>query len=254
MVVPSLAIGGAVGVVLSGGFIWWEVGRYATPQVPVTRFDERRLLTAYTVGLFVGVPLALAYLLFIVALLNGALLGAIVLLIALAGGAELAQLLALRTTYWKGAAAPFYALALRAGIGGILALAVLSTYLGGAAPSLGELGPALVRTVAVVALETTGALVTLAPRGAQRSAVGRPLSGFVFGVFGFFLIGLGSLAGTTGELLGAGIALVGSAFLYRRVRHLLAEVPPPGAAVPPLPSEAAAAYGRTGTGGPRPPP
>lgn len=254
MVVPSLAIGGGVGVLLSGGFIWWEVGRYATPQVPVTLFDERKLLTAYTVGLFVGVPLALAYLLFLVALANGALVGGLVLLVGLAGGAELAQYLALRTTYWKGPAVPFYALALRAGIGGILALTVLSSYLGSASLAPSELAPAVVRTLAVVALEITGALVTLAPRAPAQGVGSHPLSGVLFGVFGFFLIGLGTLAGTTGELLGAAVALVGSALVYRRLRHLLADVPPPRTAGAPLASTGATAFGRTDAKEPRPPP
>ena len=59
-----LSLGALVGVGLSGGFVWWEVGRFAVPQVPVSLFDERRELIAYTAGLFVGVPLAVAFLLF----------------------------------------------------------------------------------------------------------------------------------------------------------------------------------------------
>src|SRR5208283_3550709 len=77
MVVPSLTLGGLVGVALSGGFVYWEVGRYSTPQVPQTLFDERKEVTGYTVGLFVGVPLAVAYILFVDSMANGALPGAL---------------------------------------------------------------------------------------------------------------------------------------------------------------------------------
>ena len=48
MVVASLTLGAVVGVLLSGAFLYWEVGRYAEPQVPVTLFDERKELFAYT--------------------------------------------------------------------------------------------------------------------------------------------------------------------------------------------------------------
>jgi hypothetical protein len=58
VVVASLSLGAVAGVLLSAGFIWVEVGRYATPQVPETLFDERREIFAYTAGLFIGVPLA----------------------------------------------------------------------------------------------------------------------------------------------------------------------------------------------------
>ncbi len=244
MVAVSLAIGGGVGVLLSGGFIWWEVGRFATPQVPVTLFDERKLLAAYTVGLFVGVPLAATYLLLAVALANGALIGGLGFLLALVGGGELAQSLALRTHYWSGASRPFYALGLRAGIGGILALTVVTLYLGSPPVGLVGLAPAALGTLAVMALEVTGALVSLPPPGAAPRVRGRPLSGLLFGAVGFLLLALGPLAGLGGAIAGGSLALVGAALVYRRLRPLLEEVPPPGAA--PLPSrETEPAYGRT---------
>ncbi len=256
MVVPSLAIGGAVGVLLSGGFIWYEVGRYAAPQVPVTVFDERKLLAAYTVGLFVGVPLGVVYLLLGVSLANGALVGAVVFLLALVGGAELAQHLALRAAYWRSPAAPFYALALRAGIGGILALVVVSTYLGGPEVTVVGLAPVAVIAAAVVALETTGALVTLSS-GGRRGATGpRPLAGILFGAFGFFLVSVGPLAGPAGGVGGGAIALVGAVLVYRRLRTLLDDVRAPGSVDVPRDAGPLPGYGRTdtGPGGPGGPP
>lgn len=245
MVVPSLAIGGAVGVLLSGGYVWWEVGRFATPQVAVTRFEERKLLAAYTVGLFAGVPLAVAFLLFSLAIANGALLGGALFLLALAGGSELAQYLVLRTGYWKGLAGPFYALALRAGIGGILALTVVTNYLGGSSIDLSAAPATALAALAVVALPVTAGLLTLAPpRRAGRLGF-RPVSGILFGIVGFFLLGLGGLAGNAGAILGGAVALAGSATVYRRLRSMLDDIPPPGGAPPSREEVGPRAYGRT---------
>jgi hypothetical protein len=246
MVVPSLAIGGAVGVILSGAFIWWELGRFASPQVPITIFDERKLLAAYTAGLFIGVPLAVVYLLFTVALGNGALLGGVLFLVGLVGGAELAQYLVLRTTYWGGHARPFYALALRAGFGAILVLTVLTGYLGTVPIALTG-APAIVATVlAVLALEVTGGLLTLAPTGRFGRPGFRPLSGIAFGLVGFFLIGLGLLAGQWGALAGSVVALAGALTVYRRLRPMLHDVPAPGATGGATEPGTPLAYGRTG--------
>jgi len=96
----SLAIGGFVGIALSGGFIWWEIGRYATPQVPATLFEERREIFAYTAGLFVGIPMAVSYLLYITSMANLALPGAILFLAVLIAGTEAAQYFLLRTRFW----------------------------------------------------------------------------------------------------------------------------------------------------------
>ncbi len=260
MVVPSLAIGGVVCVLLSGGFIWYEVGRFAAPQVPVTVFDERKLIVAYTVGLFVGVPLGVVYLLLGVSLANGALFGAVVFLLALVGGGELVQYLALRTAYWRSPAAPFYALALRAGVGGILALVVISTYLGGASLSAVGAAEAGLVAVAVVALETTGALVTLSVGGRGRSKGPRPLSGILFGAFGFFLVSVGPLTGPEGGLGAGAVALAGAVLVYRRLRTTLDDVPAPGTANVPTGSGPLPGYARTDapvrgrSGPPGPPP
>lgn len=245
MVVPSLALGGAVGVLLSAGFIWWEVGRFAAPQVPTTVFDERKLLAGYTVGLFVGVPLAAAFLFLIASLANGALLGGAVFLFALVAGTELAQYLELRTRYWKGPPGPFYALALRAGIGGILALAVITTYLGGPGVSLAEVAVAAVDSVAVVALEVTGALVSLPAPGPAPRPRSRHFEGALFGAFGFFLVAFGPLAGPGGAVLGGAVALLGAVLTYRRRRPVLEDVPAPDAGPAAPAGEARPTYGRT---------
>ena len=97
MVLPSLSIGAAVGVILSAGFVYVEVGRYATPQVPVTLFEERREIFGYTAGLFVGIPFAVVYILYVLAMDNGALPGALLFLAILVGGTELAQWAVLRS-------------------------------------------------------------------------------------------------------------------------------------------------------------
>lgn len=249
MVAFAVGIGGVVGALLSGGFIWWEVGRFAVPQVPITLFDERKVLAAYTVGLFVGVPLATAYLLFVVSLTNGALVGALAFLLGLVGGAELAQWLVLRSTYWGGSARPFYALALRAGIGGILALSVVSTYLGVPSPSPTGLLPAVLGSLAVVGLEVAGALVSFPPEGTGPQATGRPLAGLLFGTVGFLLLGLGALAGPEGSLAGGAVAFFGAVLVYRRLRPGLEGIPPPGGRPPRSTGEGSPIYGRTSPGG-----
>ncbi len=253
MVVASLAIGGVVGVLLSAGFVWLEIGRFATPQVPVTVFDERKLLAAYTVGLFVGVPLAGSYLLFGVSLGNGALPGTVLFLGGLVVGTEVAQRVARRSRYWGAeAAVPFYLLALRAGVGGILALAVVTAYLSG--PTIDGLGiaGAALTAVAVTALSVAGALLSYGGRGPTIPRGGGPVAGALFGAVAFFLLGLGPIAGPVGEIGAPLVVVAGATLAYRGRRVVLAEVPPPTAA--PLPAhETPTAYGRTapaGTEGP----
>lgn len=246
MVVASLSIGGVVGIVLSAGFVYWEVGRYATPQVPETLFDERKELAAYTVGLFVGVPLAVAYLLFVDAMVSGGLLGALAFLALLVGGTELAQILLRRTRYWGGGPShPFYVLGFRAAIGGILALAIVAGYLGGVPLTpLGVAGTA-VEALAVVALEVAGALLSLRTIEPRPTTGGGPFVGALFGAIGFFLLGLGALTGGWGALGGGVLALAGAAFVYRRLRPALARVPPPSGSAPPPPRDEPPAFGRT---------
>ena len=246
MVVASLTLGGIVGVVLSGGFLWWEVGRYASPQVPVTLFDERKVLAAYTVGLFVGVPLAAAYVLLTISVANGALLGGALFLAGLVGGTEVAQLLVVRSGYWGSTpAAPFYAVSLRTGVGGILALAAVASYFAAApSPTVVGVAVALLTAVALVALEVAGSYLSFRARG-RPSPTGGPWAGALFGAVAFFLLGVGPTAGALGAIAAPLVVLLGATLAFRGRRHLLADVPPPAGSGAPLPSDRPSAYGRT---------
>jgi hypothetical protein len=235
MVVAALSIGGVVGVALSGGFLYWEVGKYATPQVDVTRFDERKELAAYTVGLFAGVPYAVAYLMFALSLAEGAILGLALFLGLLLGGIEAGTWLLLRSRYWGAEPSrPFYALGFRAGVGGILALALVASYL--ESPSITVLGVVgvAIAAVAAVALQVAGGL--LSPRQSRPTGGpgGGPVPGAVVGGVGFFLLALAPLGGPT-TIVGAPlVALAGATLVYLRLRPLLAEIrmgpsPAPGA-------------------------
>jgi hypothetical protein len=245
MVVASLTIGALVGIVLSGGFVYWEVGRFAEPQVPVTLFDERREMFAYTAGLFVGVPLAVAFVLFRLEVAVGALIGGLVLLVGLVAGTEVAQLLLVRSRFWAGEARPFYALGFRAGIGGILALAIVASYFTG--PVVIGLGLAAmaVTSVAVIALEVAGALLSLRTAPSSRVRGGGPWSGAVVGVVGFLLLGLGPIAGDASALAAAIVLLLGATVVYFRLRPLLDRVAPPSRETVRSPPAAPPAYGRT---------
>jgi hypothetical protein len=241
-----LSLGALVGVLLSGGFVWWEVGRYATPQVPVTLFDERRELFAYTAGLFVGVPLAITFVLYFDSLANGALPGALLFLVLLVVGSEVAQWALLRTRFWgPGDSGPFYALGYRAAIGGIVALALVSQYFSLASATADGVVLVVLQSVAVVVLEVAGALLSVRARPGSGRTGGGPLSGAIFGAVGFFLIGIGSVAGETGAFAGALVALIGGVWVYRRLRPLLSAIPPPSAGPPAPPRATPLSYGRT---------
>ncbi len=249
LVVPSLALGGIVGVVLSGGFIWWEIGKYAAPQVSETVFDERKLLAGYTVGLFVGVPLAASYVLMAAAFANGALPGAALFLGLLVGGTELAQRLVGRSRYWGSTlSTPFYLLAFRLGIGGILALTVVASYLG--APAFGAVGAVATAfaALAVVALQAAGALLSLGGRLPPSSRPGSVAAGALFGAGAFFLLAFGPAAGDPGTVGAPIVVLAGAAFAYRGRRGILGEVPGPSSAAAPLPTDRPPRYGRTEEG------
>jgi hypothetical protein len=254
VVVLALTLGGVVGVLLSAGYVWAEVGRFAAPQVPVTVFDERKVLAAYTVGLFVGVPLAAAYLLLEASLANGGVFGAALFLGGLVVGAEVAQLVLVRSRYWgHQPALPFYAVSLRAGIGGILALAAVAAYLGSVTvPSYPGLAAALLTAVTLVVLEVAGAFLSLRTRPSPLARTGSPLSGGLFAAVAFFLIGLGPSTGTVGALVAPLVVLGGALFAYRGRRGLLAEVPPPGAGPLRRSTDAPLPYGRTSSPGDRP--
>jgi hypothetical protein len=225
-----LSLGALIGVALAGGFVWWEVGRFATPQVPATLFDERRELFAFTAGLFVGVPLAIAYVLYIASVVGLALLGGLIFLALLVTGTEVAQWALLRTHFWgSDESGPFYALGYRAAIGGIIVLALASEYF--ATSSLTALGVAsvLVESGAVVGLEAAGALLSVRARPGSGRVGGGPVSGVIFGIVGFFLLGLGAAAGGAIDLGAAAVALLGAALVYHRLRSMLAAIPAPNA-------------------------
>jgi len=247
MVVASLTLGAVVGVLLSGAFLYVEVGRFATPQVPVTLFDERKEIFAYTAGLFVGIPLAIAFILFELSMGNGALVSALVFLALLTGGDEVAQWALLRTRYWGSEAArPFYVLGYRAAIGGIISLALVSQYLSNPTITVDGTTLVLLESVAVVALQVAGAFLSLPPLTPGERVGGGVVAGALFSAVGFFLLGIGSLGGEATGYVGALVALLGAALVYRRLRPTLGRVPAPSAGPKPPKPEGPLAYGRTG--------
>ena len=246
MVIASLTLGAVVGVLLSAAFLYFEVGRFAEPQVPVTLFDERKELFAYTAGLFVGVPIAIAFVLFQVSMGAGALLSALVCLALLVIGDEVAQWALLRTKFWgREPARPFYALSYRAAIGGIITLAIVSQYL--ANPTITVDGTALVllESVAIIGLQVAGSFLSLPPTTATERVGGSPVAGGIFSTVGFFLLGIGFVGGEATGYVGALVALLGAVLVYRRLRPSLARVPAPSAGPKAAAPEGPLAYGRT---------
>jgi len=225
----SLTIGGVLGVLLSGGFVWYEVGRFATPQVPATLFDERREVFAYTAGLFVGIPLAISFVLFLTSMVNYALPGAILFLALLIGGTELGQWLLLRTGFWgrHDESGPFYALGFRVAIGGIIVLAFASQYFATSTPTALGVALVLLESFAILSLEAAGALLSLRGRPGSGRVGGGPISGVIFAGVGFFLLGLGAATGVAIDFGAAAVALIGGILVYQRLRPLLSTIPPP---------------------------
>ncbi|MCI4330044.1 MAG: hypothetical protein L3J80_04160, partial [Thermoplasmata archaeon] len=175
MVQLALTFGAVVGVVLSAGYVWWEVGRYAAPQVPESRFDERKEMFAYTAGLFAAIPLAAVLLLLLAAFPQG-LIGLVAIYLALLIGlTELGQWLLLRSVYFgSDGSGPFYAVGFRAGLAGILILAVVAQVLSAANLSLATLAVALVQSAALLALQVTGAIFSLPTRLENGTTRGGP--------------------------------------------------------------------------------
>jgi hypothetical protein len=231
LVDAALSVGGLVGVGLSGGFMYWQVGRYAAPQVPRTLFDERKEVFAFTAGLFVGIPLTLPLLFYFVSLGFGALAAAAIDLALLVVGTEVAQFLLLRTLYFgSGESGAFYALGFRAGISGLLALAVVTQYL--SQPSVSGLGfgVALAQSVAILTIEVAAALLAVKGPARLGRLGGSPVAGGLFTALGFALIGIGALADPWTALFGAALAALIGAWVYRRVRGpVLAGLFPPRA-------------------------
>jgi hypothetical protein len=247
----GLTVGAFVGVLLSGGFVYVEIGRYATPQVPETLFDERREVFAYTAGLFVGIPLAVAFLFFLDSMANGALPGAAIFLAGLVAGTEVAQWAVLRSHYWTGPAGSFYALGYRAGIAGIFALAIVGQYLASPPATWDGILFVLIECFAILALEVAGALLSLPPSAVAGRTGGGPVPGAIFAVVGFFILGIGALSGVSTlaneevAYAAAIVALLGGLLVYRRLRPLLAAVPPPSGGTRPPPRTGPLTFGRT---------
>ena len=235
MVNGSLSLGALVGVLLAGGFVYWQVGRYASPQVPVTLFDEKREVYAFVIGLFAGVPLTL-FLLFLTSAANrGAVTAALIDLAIVVAGAEVAQWALLRTRYFgEGSAAPFYALGLRAGIGGIFSLGVVAQALEQSTIAIGGLSVALLQSLALVCLQVATALVALPGRSPGRGVRGSPLSAGLLGAGGIGLLILASNSGVVPGLVGAALVTAGAVIVYRGRREAtLGSIRPAGAPAPP---------------------
>lgn len=210
----GLEVGGFLGVILSAGFVYFEVGQFAAPQVPISRFNESKALAAYVVGLFLGVPLALVWIFFEISLTGGNGISALLDVVLLAVGGELAQTVLLRTRFFGSTpGGPFYVLAMRAGIGGLLTLGTVAEYLGGPVSFWG-IALVVLQSIALVLVQVAAGLRALLPVPTATSVIRqRGLSLFLVLVL-FFLIGLGEYYGTTYGLAGAGLAILGAAFLY----------------------------------------
>jgi hypothetical protein len=220
MVYSPLAIGGFIGVLISGAFIYWEVGRYATPQVPRSRFNEPKALWGYTAGLFVGVPLAIVFRLYQVAVGGGSLIFSGLIDIALLVAAtEIAQLVLARSRYFGvQESTPFYALSFRSGIAGILIVADVSGIL---AVGFGWDGLAVMaaQSGALLAIEVTGSLQSIPRSPLARQAGGGPFPGALLGVAAFVVLGLGYALGSEGEVAAAVLVIAGLVPAYQRLRR-----------------------------------
>jgi hypothetical protein len=228
-VVDVVTTGAFAGVLASGAFVWLEIGRYAAPQVPRTLFDERKELFAYTAGLFVGVALAVFFILLEGSLDGGGLISAILWMAVLVAVLELAQWLLARSVYFgSDHAVPFYVLGYRAGAAGLLGLAVVASYL--SQPTITVLGVvgAVAEAVAFVLLLAAAGIQSTPrgpPDGRRPGAVGR---GVILEVIGFLLLGFGPLSGDLGVLVAA-VAVGGmSTGLYLTLRDdVVGSVRPP---------------------------
>jgi hypothetical protein len=238
----ALTLGAVAGVVLSAGFVWYEVGRYAAPQVPASRFNELKEMYAYTAGLFVGAPLAFTFLFLLASLPVGEIGGVAVYMAGLVGGAELVQWLILRSIYFGAdGSGPFYAVGFRAGVGGLLVLAVVAQALTSPAFTALTVVAALGEGVAALALEIAGGVLSVPPRPGSRSTRGGPGAGATFGVVGFFLLALGPAFGAAGALGAAVLVAAISLWMYSRIgRATLDKVRPIGLSLPEESEEAPA--------------
>lgn len=250
MVNSALSIGGLVGVLLSGGFVYWQIGRYAAPQVPESLFDERRVFVAYAAGLFVGAPLIFPFLFFLIALRNGALDSAVLDAGLLIAGTELAAWLVPRLRYFgRDVAAPFYALALRAGAAGILVVALMTSAYSPAPPAALEAPVVYAQAIAVVAVSTAAGYLAVRLPERRGLLAGSPFGAALFALFGYALIGGAVILDPLTGLLSAGLAVAGGTWVIFRLREpVLGRIPPPSG--PARDRSSPTAYGRVDRGGP----
>jgi len=234
----GLEIGGFLGVLLSAGYVYFEIGKFATPQVPTSRFNESKALAAYVVGLFVGIPLALVWIFFEVSVAGGNAISAIIDVVLLAVGGQLAQTVLLRTHFFGFTPAdPFYALAMRAGIGGLLTVGTVAEYLAGTVTPLG-IALAATQSAALVLIQVTGGLRDLLPVPTASSVLRQRLTSLFLVVVLYLLTALGEYYGTFYGLVGAALAIAGAAFLYWDARPTVLAPARPRAAAAGTPATA----------------
>lgn len=226
--VDPVTFGALVGLPISGAFVYLEIGRYATPQVPRTLFNERKEIWSFTLGLFVGVLLTFLFFLLTLSLRAGGFPGTVVSLVTLVAVVEGAQLLMARSVYFgSDASIPFYALGYRAGAGGLLGIGAVAVAVSNGTPTAEALGVAVLEAVAFVLLLEAGGIQST-PRGPPTSRVpGSVGRAAILEGIGFFLLAFGAASGVGGAAV-AGVAIAGgSAGLYLSRRHFLGEIRPP---------------------------
>jgi hypothetical protein len=223
----GLEVGGILGIVLSAGFVYFEVGKFAAPQVPTSLFNESKALAAFIVGLFIGVPLVVVWIFFEVSLVGGNAVSALIDVVLLVLGGELAQMAILRTHFFGYTPAdPFYALSLRAGMGGLLIVGTMAEYLGGTVTPLG-ISVAVAQSVAVLLIEVAAGLRGLLPVPTASSVLRQRLASIFLQLVLFFLAALGEYYGAIYGLVGAALAIAGAAYLYWDARPTVLAPPRP---------------------------
>jgi hypothetical protein len=222
MVNGALTIGGVVGVGLSAAFLYFEVGRFAAPQVPQSYFDERREFFAYTAGLFLGIALVAPWLFLLTAAAGGAFASAIIDIAIIVVGTEAVQWFLLRTRYFgSDRAGAFYALGLRSGMSAIFILGLVADYLGGSTITTEGVGIMVLACIALLGLEVASGLLSVTRSPTRPAARGSPVRGGLIGALGLFLVSLGWATGGIFGIVALAIALVGTFVLYARVRDAL---------------------------------
>ncbi|MCI4330294.1 MAG: hypothetical protein L3K19_00400 [Thermoplasmata archaeon] len=229
MVYTPLATGATAAALLVGAYLYFEIGAFASPQVPRTLFNEKKLGWGLIAGLAVGSPLSVVLIVLFSSFEGGYLVSVLLEIVLLVGLTELAQWLLLRSVYFgTDRSGPFYALALRSGIAAILILAAVTRYFGG--PSVDVLGAGLVvsQAIAILSVEVAGGLLSIPAPPNSRRVGGGPLSGGLIGGVGFFLLGLGLFLGSEFGIAAAALAALGGLFVYQRLRRpTLSRIKPP---------------------------